>query len=77
VKKRLMKLFAPLLALLIVASLGVFPVTTVADKDNQDETLDFMKQVLPIDLSKYKINLNTSFALVRKNDTHEPAFNKN
>ena len=58
-KKRLVKIFVPLLALLIVTFLGVFPAPIVADQASQDKTMDFMEQVLPIDLSKYNINLKT------------------
>jgi hypothetical protein len=52
-----MKFFVSLLSLLIVSSL-VFPATVVvADQDSQEKTMEFMEQVLPIDLSKYYIVL--------------------
>ncbi|MDR0318611.1 MAG: hypothetical protein LBI09_01085, partial [Nitrososphaerota archaeon] len=56
--KNHLKVFSSLLALLLLVSLGVFPTATVvADQNSQDKTRDFMENMLPIDLSKYTINL--------------------
>ena len=52
-----MKIFVSLFVLLLVASLGVFPSTTVADKTNQDKAVDFMEKVMHIDLSKYDVTV--------------------
>ncbi|MDR2719500.1 MAG: hypothetical protein LBC03_01680 [Nitrososphaerota archaeon] len=55
--KKHLKFFASLFALLLVASLAVFPAATRADQTNQEKAVDFMEKVLPIDLSKYTITL--------------------
>jgi hypothetical protein len=57
-KKQFMKIIAPLLALLIVASLGVFPASVTAQTSTaQEKTMYFMENLLPIDLSQYTITL--------------------
>jgi hypothetical protein len=70
-KKHLIKLFAPLLVVLLAASFfGAFS-APVAGQTNtpplepsqivaQDKAMDFMKNVLPVDLSKYTINLRSN-----------------
>lgn len=67
-----MKSFAILIASLLVASLAVFPTAAFAEQTNQDKTMDFMEQVLPIDLSKYTINLKADSSL---KDTPLPSDN--
>jgi len=71
-KKCLTKIFVPLMALLIITSLGIFPVT-VAEQTSQEKAIDFMNQVLPIDLSKYDINLKSD----RTRDGTPPLFDDN
>ena len=66
-EKHLMKKFAVLFALLLVASLAVFPATTIASQStNQEKAMDFMEKVLPsnIDLSKYTIALKIDSTLL-------------
>jgi len=55
--KSFMKIFASLFVLLLVVSFGVLSAPVVADQTTQDRAMDFMEKVLPIDLSKYDINL--------------------
>jgi len=65
-KKHLMKKIAVLFALLLVASLAVFPAPVLAGQTiNQDKAMDFMKKVLHsnIDLSKYIITLKVDTTL--------------
>ncbi len=63
-KKQLIKIIAPLFALLIITSLIVFPapVTAKATTD-QEKATDFMKKMLPVDLSKYTINIRSDSTL--------------
>jgi len=56
-KKSLVKSFTPLLILLLITSIAVFPTTTFADQTNQEKAMDFMEKMLPIELSEYTINL--------------------
>jgi len=66
-EKHLMKKFAVLFALLLVASLAVFPATTIASQTtNQEKAMDFMEKILPsnIDLSKYTITLKIDSTLL-------------
>jgi len=66
VKKQFMKIIAPLLALLIAASLvGVFPAQVTAQTSTaQEETMYFMENLLPIDLSQYTIKLLNESTMV-------------
>jgi len=58
-KKYLMKIIAPLLVLLIVTSFAAFPAPATAQTvtANQKKTMYFMENMLPIDLSKYAVEL--------------------
>jgi hypothetical protein len=60
-KKYLMKIFTPLLVLLITMSLiaGVFP--AIATNQPADEYTNFMEKVLTVDVSKYTIELTSNF----------------
>ncbi|MCL2135113.1 MAG: hypothetical protein FWH37_06125 [Candidatus Bathyarchaeota archaeon] len=72
-KNWLVKKFAILLVLLIVTSVTIFSNVTVADQVSQEKTMNFMEQVLPIDLSKYTINLKTDIT----RDGTPPLFDDN
>jgi hypothetical protein len=66
-EKYLMKKFVALFALLLVASLVVFPAATSASQTtNQEKAMDFIEKVLPsnIDLSKYTITLKGDSTLL-------------
>jgi len=75
-KKYLMKIFTPLLALLIAMSLiaGVFPAT--ATNQPTDGYTDFIEKVLTVDISKYNIELTSNFtsdaplSIVERKITH-------
>jgi hypothetical protein len=56
-KKCLTKIFTTLFAVLIITSLGVFSTNTVSGQTtDQTKAIDFMENILPVDLSKYSIN---------------------
>jgi len=62
-----MKKFVVLFALLLVASLAVFPAATIAGQTiNQEKAMDFMEKVLSrnIDISKYTITLKIDTTLI-------------
>ncbi|MCL2287583.1 MAG: hypothetical protein FWC33_00125 [Candidatus Bathyarchaeota archaeon] len=56
-KKHLTKIIAPLLSLLIVTSLVALPSPVVGQTSTQKKAMDFMENMLQIDLSKYTINI--------------------
>ena len=56
-KKLLIKIYITLAIVLIVTSLGAFPVTYAADSDAQDQTMVFIENALPVDISKYNVTL--------------------
>ncbi|MCL2287591.1 MAG: hypothetical protein FWC33_00165 [Candidatus Bathyarchaeota archaeon] len=63
-KKQFIKIIAPLLALLIVTSLAAFPAPVIAQSTtNQEKTMYFMENMLPIDLSKYTITLQNEYVI--------------
>jgi len=57
-KKYLTKLFTPLLVVLLVTPFfGAFLTPVTGQTINQDKALAFMENMLPVDLSRYSINL--------------------
>jgi hypothetical protein len=57
-KKQLTKSFVSMFVLLLIVSLGIFPSPTVADQTNQNKSIDFMENVMRLDLSKYTVFLS-------------------
>ncbi|MDR2720278.1 MAG: hypothetical protein LBC03_05705 [Nitrososphaerota archaeon] len=62
-KKQLIKTFTPLLIILIATSLMVFPTNVSGQNSIQNETMDFMKNVITVDVSKYAITIARDFTL--------------
>jgi len=59
-KKQLIKIITPWIALLILTSLVVFPAPVSAQTTPaQEKAMHFMENMLPIDLSKYTITLQS------------------
>ncbi len=57
-KKHLTKIFAVLFAVLIATSLSVLPTPVIGQTTTaQEKAIDFIENMLPIDLSKYNIKL--------------------
>ncbi|MEM2098705.1 MAG: hypothetical protein QXU99_03020 [Candidatus Bathyarchaeia archaeon] len=56
-KKLLAKICVPLAIILITTFLGVFPVACLTQVSIQDRSKAFIENVLPVDLSRYRITL--------------------
>jgi len=56
-KKLFTKICMMLAIVLVTNSLGAFLVTYAADSDARDQTMGFIENVLPVDLSKYTVTL--------------------
>jgi hypothetical protein len=67
-KKQLSNIYVPLVIMLVV-TLGAFPVAYAAKPTAQAQVTAFIENVLPIDLSKYTVTLKNNASIDRLTDT--------